>query len=813
MTFTCTGAGGTTPKTISWDAYLSVAVTLRADKTTVIANAETANITWTGTNADSCRYNDTNYNSSHSVEVGPFSEGTHTIAVSCRNPLGSKSKSITIRAVRAPPPAPVVSATVSPEAVLANQGTISVTYSATHANYCSYEDVRYPTSGIAILGPFTVGSHSVTFTCTGAGGTTPKTVRWAAYLPVSITLTADKTTVIANKETANITWTGANADSCRYNDTDYNSSHSVEVGPFSEGMHTIRVSCRNPLGSESQSITITANPAPTSPVDTPDDTPVEPAEEQPIGTPPPPKGFDGNYDVFTSSVDSTGRAVMYFESTHPSTVVPGVSNFALEFLNGEVSRIIARPEQADINLATRKVSQSDIQLVDFNFDGPKDFIIENLGSYIPGALDTVIFGNSTPNSAPDVFREFDDVLINFMSGISNYLNNPSPTDAELDAGGVEMTYTLETQVTNRGIACLYGEATPQEIQKIIELSRLFQVYDFDFEYWSTVLVPLETTACELLGGRVIRADYVVTTTETDFVPLEEVYSANELAILRALRAAIGTGGLESDSKEARDAERAIGNVFGIPVGDINGGDLDDSITDPDRYAAVFESEIYGDLIISEEAQRIVNNIRDFESRHELFEDYDENLRTDEDAIDTRFFAAAAIVLSEGGLGFVDTRFGIVTNLAGSFFESALTKESSDFLRESSNILSYATVEIYLRLIEGEELPFAMGLTGEALDNAIVEYEQQTVENIINSDLVFGTASLPATIRPEVLRDISASLNSDNLASRYFSDDCVEEALNQTFPNNDIDFADKADRIALGKQMVFNQRNPAQSSCM
>ena len=227
---------------------------------------------------------------------------------------------------------------------------------------------------------------------------------------------------------------------------------------------------------------------------------------------------------------------------------------------------------------------------------------------------------------------------------------------------------------------------------------------------------------------------------------------------------------------------------------------------------LFESEIYGNLIISEEAQRIANNSYDFETRHELYEDYDENLRTDEDAIDTRFFAAKAIVLSRSGLGIVDTLLLSLSRFVASADSFILTEESSGFLRESSKILSYANVEIYLRLIQGEELPFAMGLTGEALDNAIVEFEQQTMENIIGSDLIFGW-TLPTSIRSEVLQDINDSLNSDNGIALLFSDDCVEEALNQTFPNNDIDFADKADRIALGKKMVSNQRNPEQSSCM
>ena len=227
---------------------------------------------------------------------------------------------------------------------------------------------------------------------------------------------------------------------------------------------------------------------------------------------------------------------------------------------------------------------------------------------------------------------------------------------------------------------------------------------------------------------------------------------------------------------------------------------------------LFESEIYGNLIISEEAQRIANNSYDFEIRHELYEDYDENLTTDEDAIDTRFFAAKAIVLSRSGLGIVDTLLLSLSRFVASADSFILTEESSGFLRESSKILSYANVEIYLRLIEGEELPFATGLTGEALDNAIVEFEQQTMENIIGSDFIFGW-TLPTSIRSEVLRDINDSLNSDNGIALFFSDDCVEEALNQTFPNNDIDFADKADRIALGKKMVSNQRNLEQSSCM
>ena len=568
------------------------------------------------------------------------------------------------------------------------------------------------------------------------------------------------------------------------------------------------MTCRNGLGTESGTVAWTA----TEPSVDNDDT----------GTPsvslPMPIGFDRQYLVLVSNTDTDGRAVMLFESQHAAGVVPGVADFVIEFLNGEASRIISPPPQADINLAIRPVSPQHVDIIDINFDGSDDVFLKNLDNYIADAIDMAVFSTSTSNAAPRVFKEFDDVLIDFLGAINTYLNNPAPTDAILDAGGVTSTYTRRTAVTNRGRGCVSHidrPLTDQEIEEYLAEWGDPPLLPISFAEWNTVLEPREISECLTRNGVVVYGDYTVTTTETAFDPVEGLFTVDVLTAVRAMRTAIDNGGFVSGSREARQAEQAFGNVLGIDVGDITGSDIDTRISDPIRLAQVFNSSIYGDLTISEAAQRIANEHTSIGSRRRLFDEYDVNLRTLAGAIDTRFFAAAATVLGRDSIGlsafpynlgsFLGDGIDVLTpiNFGG------LSLDSSKFLRDSSMLLSYANIEMYLRLSRGEELPFARGKGGKELDEAIVEYEQQTLQNIIDGNLIFD-GSLLGPDRAQVLKDITASFTS--ILGNALGDACVREARTDAFPNGGFDFAKKADRIALGKAVVSIERSPAQADC-
>lgn len=65
----------------------------------------------------------------------------------------------------------------------------------------------------------------------------------------------------------------------------------------------------------------------------------------------------------------------------------------------------------------------------------------------------------------------------------------------------------------------------------------------------------------------------------------------------------------------------------------------------------------------------------------------------------------------------------------------------------------------LRLSEGEELPFARGKINQALGEAIVRYEQQTLQNIINNpELIFNGNARERMA--DVLQDIQDAVGSN-----------------------------------------------------
>lgn len=158
---------------------------------------------------------------------------------------------------------------------------------------------------------------------------------------------------------------------------------------------------------------------------------------------------------------------------------------------------------------------------------------------------------------------------------------------------------------------------------------------------------------------------------------------------------------------------------------------------------------------------------------------------------------------------------VIVKAVGLFWSSVfdalggIGSQGNLFLREASLMLTYANVEIYLRLSQGEELPFARGKRGKALDDAIIEYEQQVLQRIIDSNLIFGT-SVPISRKAPVLNDINASFG--NLSDRLLGNKCIKEAMANAFPSGGFEFASMADRVALGKALGAIERSPAQAAC-
>ena len=220
---------------------------------TIAAYTDTATLSWSSTNAHSCEYDGATRSVGGSETVGPFSSsGTKSFTITCTGEGEGNFLAYTVNLTVTRAPAPVISTTLSADVLEANVDSLVVSWSTDYADYCSDSGGNsYPTSGTADLGTFTVGDHSLSFSCTGDGGTTPHTINWKALNRVSVSASVSDSTIKANgSDTVTVSWTSTDADSCDLGGT----SGSMDYGPYSyseAGSKSVTVTCENMLGSAS----------------------------------------------------------------------------------------------------------------------------------------------------------------------------------------------------------------------------------------------------------------------------------------------------------------------------------------------------------------------------------------------------------------------------------------------------------------------------------------------------------------------------------------------------------------------------------
>ncbi len=224
----------------------------------------TATITWEADNARYCTVDGVARATSGKITVGPWTTtGAKSILIECYNngKAGYAADSVTVTVYGVPKP--VITTTLSKSLLEANVDKFTVTYSATNAKSCMFAGTKYPTSGTATLGPYPAGKHSLTFSCSGDGGSTSHTINWEAITAVTLSSSVSPTTVKANgSETARVSWTGAHADSCTLDGATAAKSGSKDFGPYSyseAGSKSATVACKNRLGSKTSTVNWTVN--------------------------------------------------------------------------------------------------------------------------------------------------------------------------------------------------------------------------------------------------------------------------------------------------------------------------------------------------------------------------------------------------------------------------------------------------------------------------------------------------------------------------------------------------------------------------
>ncbi len=270
LTFSCSGDGGTTSHTINWEAISRVSISASVSPGTVKANgSDTVRVSWTGSNADSCKLDGANASTSGSKTFGPYSysqAGTKSATVSCANRLGSTSDSVSWKAEA---PNPVVSATLSKYTVTAGVDRVDLSWTSSNADSCSYDGRTRAVNGtIRNLGPFTAGTHNFMVSCTGTGGTTSDTAMLTAEKapdPPTVTVSLNPESIIASTGTATLSWSSTDATSCTRDSRAVATSGNASVGPYTQGSYDFTVSCTGPGGNASGMATLTVEPQPDPP--------------------------------------------------------------------------------------------------------------------------------------------------------------------------------------------------------------------------------------------------------------------------------------------------------------------------------------------------------------------------------------------------------------------------------------------------------------------------------------------------------------------------------------------------------------------
>lgn len=268
-TLTCQGPGGKKTKSVdvSVGAAPSATPTLELSASpTAIDYQGSSTVSWTTSNVSGCTASGGWSGSKSTSGSQSFSSLTsdRTYTLSCTGDGGSVTQSVTVAV--APPPAPALSLSADSTSVAYN-GTSVLSWSSSDASSCSasggWSGTR-GTSGAETVGPLT-SNTGYTMTCTGSGGSVTRTVALSVQAPPApgITLSANSTSVAAG-DSATLTWSTSNADSCSASGAWSGSkatSGNQAVGPINSDS-TFTLSCTGPGGSNSSSRTVTVAPLP-----------------------------------------------------------------------------------------------------------------------------------------------------------------------------------------------------------------------------------------------------------------------------------------------------------------------------------------------------------------------------------------------------------------------------------------------------------------------------------------------------------------------------------------------------------------------
>lgn len=230
-------------------------------------------LTWSSTNATSCRLNGGNFSNvlvgiSGSVAVYPTA--TTQYSITCTGMGGTSTSYTTVTVTPVTALAPTADINSNPGNV--NSGSAStISWSSLNATYCILNGGQFSNVTVGITGSYTVfptANTTYTITCYNAAGqtatdSTTVTVTAVQNNPTA-TITANPSTIVSGNNTV-LTWGSTNATYCKLNGGQFNNftvgaSGTVNAQPTANTTYT--VTCYNDAGASANAnttVTVTNN--------------------------------------------------------------------------------------------------------------------------------------------------------------------------------------------------------------------------------------------------------------------------------------------------------------------------------------------------------------------------------------------------------------------------------------------------------------------------------------------------------------------------------------------------------------------------
>lgn len=261
----CTGAGGEDSASVTV-GVVSAPTVLMSVVPAVIKPGESATISWSSTDSESCRASlgwtgDKPASGSESVQV--FVKGKRTYSLSCRGAAGIARGSVELQVV----PSPSLTLTASAAEIAAGRST-NLRWSSTDATACAASGAwsgARNTSGSVTTEPLEAGDNIFTLRCEGPNGedTESVTVRAVPAPTVQLTPSAE---VVAPGEGLTLEWESTDAKSCTATGSwtgARETQGSVTLEDLTRGTKTYTLSCTGVGGTARVSRTVTVIPRPT----------------------------------------------------------------------------------------------------------------------------------------------------------------------------------------------------------------------------------------------------------------------------------------------------------------------------------------------------------------------------------------------------------------------------------------------------------------------------------------------------------------------------------------------------------------------